>query len=267
MLALANPRPAATSASGSRSGRPRSRRSSTLPSHLLSGYANGPDAGHAPSRLMRAMTTSTRGSHRGGGGGSGCGVGASAEDGDDDGGEADGSAAASFENVLIGGGWGWNGGDNDDDDAIPLVPLSGAQQVRPKAGGKMKGRMIELEQDDDQQKENTSSGRRRKRVYRYVSHGIGGAGNFRRVLTSFRSDMTTTDPSFARNHHQAAKSQQQHQRQTSSGPDPGPSSSTICACSRCFSSGSSGKNVPSTGSSGASGRTSTAGSGSATARA
>ncbi|KAF4538620.1 uncharacterized protein LTHEOB_974 [Lasiodiplodia theobromae] len=261
MLALANPRPAATSANGSRSGcRPRSRRSSTLPSHLLSGYANGPDAGHAPSRLMRAMTTSTRGSHRshGGGGGSGCGVGASAEED----GEAD-SAAASFENVLIGGGWGWNGGDDDDDDAIPLVPLAQAQS---KAGGKMKGRMMELEQDDDQQKENTSSGRRRKRVYRYVSHGIGGAGNFRRVLTSFRSDITTTDPSFARNHHQAAKSQQKHQRQVSFGPDPGPSS-TICACSRCFSSGSSGKNVPSTGSSGASGRTSTAGSGSATARA
>ncbi|KAK0647785.1 hypothetical protein DIS24_g7408 [Lasiodiplodia hormozganensis] len=258
MLALANPRPAATTASGGR--RPRSRRSSTLPSHLLSGYANGPDAGHAPSRLMRAMTTSTRGSHRGGGGGggggAGCGVGASAEDD----GEAD-SAAASFENVLIGGGW--NGGDDDDDDdAVPLVPLAQAQS---KAGGKMKGRMMELEQDD-QQKENTSSGRRRKRVYRYVSHGIGGAGNFRRVLTSFRSDITTTDPSFARNHHQAAKSQQQHQRRASSGPDPGPSS-TICACSRCFSSGSSGKNVPSTGSSGASGRASTAGSGSATARA
>lgn len=178
MLALANPRPAATTTSGSGRGhRPRSRRSSTLPSHLLSGYANGPDAGRAPSRLMRAMTTSTRGSHRGGGSGPGCGVGASAEED----GEADGSANASFENVFLGGG-GWNEG--DDDDAIPLVALSG----RSKAGGKMKGRMMELDDDDQQQKENgsspigssSSSGRRRKRVYRYVSHGIGGAGNFRK---------------------------------------------------------------------------------------
>lgn len=201
MLALANPRPAATS--GGRCRPPRSRRSSTLlPSHLLSGYANGPDAGHAPSRLMRAMTAaSTRGSHHGGSG-AGCGVvGASAEEEEEDG-EADGSAAAaasSFENVFLGG-CGYNGDEDDDDDAIPLVALSGAQ-VRAKTTGvgKMKGRMMmeQQEPDDDdqqqQQQQQKENGRRRKRVYRYVSHGIGGAGNFRKCAMGG----TTSKPPFS----------------------------------------------------------------------
>ncbi|KKY19253.1 hypothetical protein UCDDS831_g05457 [Diplodia seriata] len=162
MLSLVNPRPTATSDGPRNNG--------TLPRHLLSGRNHGPDAGRAPRRLV-----TTKSSDNNGNGTSSAPHHTMMATGERD---ADGD---SFDNVFLG------FDDDNDDDAIPLVPLPKVRSsnttttttTTPTAAakGKMKARG-----GGEEDKENDGAGRsgkRRRRVYRYVSHGIGGAGNFR----------------------------------------------------------------------------------------
>ncbi|KAH7063273.1 hypothetical protein B0J12DRAFT_164645 [Macrophomina phaseolina] len=115
----------------------------TLPTHLLSGRSHGPDAG-------RRITSSS--AHR---------------------------AAPSDHS--------FDAYHDDDDDGIPLMPLSRVQSVWQASPGPPPPAYSEFAHDgggDDHtnNKSNKGKGRgsRGRRVYRYVSHGIGGAGNFRK---------------------------------------------------------------------------------------
>ncbi|KAF4308617.1 hypothetical protein GTA08_BOTSDO04221 [Botryosphaeria dothidea] len=153
----------------------------SLPTNLLSGRAHGPDAGRAPPTAAAARR----------------------------------SRAAPYTTVTEA------FDDDDDDDGIPLMPLTRVQSAWQPAPPPA----VAAAYDDELGgKKGKGKGRRggaaKRRVYRYVSHGIGGAGNFRKVLSnSFRADITTTDPSFARN------AVEKEEAMVSRG---------VCACSRCF---------------------------------
>lgn len=103
----------------------------TLPLHLLSGRAAGPDAGARPSTLTQRR------------------------------------AAADADAFTL----------DDDSDAIPLVPLTRVHstwEASPPPPAYTA-------------RDQSSRASRPRRVYRYVSHGIGGAGNFREWAPFFLS--------------------------------------------------------------------------------
>lgn len=71
----------------------------------------------------------------------------------------------------------------DDDEGIPLMPLTRVQSAWQPAPPPAVAAAYDDELDG---KKGKGKGRRggavKRRVYRYVSHGIGGAGNFRKFF-------------------------------------------------------------------------------------
>lgn len=120
----------------------------SLPTHLLSGRAHGPDAGRAPPPTAAAARRSRTAPYT--------------------------TVTETFDDAF------------DDDDGIPLMPLTRVQSAWQPAPPPAVAAAYDDELDG---KKGKGKGRRggaaKRRVYRYVSHGIGGAGNFRKFFFSF----------------------------------------------------------------------------------
>ncbi|KAF2091789.1 hypothetical protein K490DRAFT_52974 [Saccharata proteae CBS 121410] len=106
---------------------------------------------------------------------------------------------------------------SDSDDAIPLVTLAQPNPISPPAT--LKDARPSRCSIQAVKLSSTPTSSRPRRMVRYVSHGIGGAGNF---TTTFQSD-TTRIPEPAST-----------TRTPSSSPPPPASRRGICSCSRCF---------------------------------
>lgn len=126
----------------------------SLPTHLLSGRAHGPDAGRPPPPPPPPTAAAARRSR-----------------------------AAPYTTVTEA--FDDDAFDDDDDDGIPLMPLTRVQSAWQPAPPPAVAAAYDDELDGKKGK-GKGKGRRggaaKRRVYRYVSHGIGGAGNFRKFF-------------------------------------------------------------------------------------